>query len=228
MVHVLPYIDEQVTFQHVDLSAGAYDQANALARDVPIELFVCPSYMGGARAVGGWLSNYAGCHHDVEAPIDEDNQGVFYLNSRVGPKQILDGATHTIFVGEKLGNSRDLGWMSGTRATLRNTGTPLNCTAADTSDSSDWEEGDRDPFWVDDASADEFPDEEIPDEEIDLKKPTYVGGFGSNHPGLANFLFGDGSVRGVSADIKPAVLQQLGHRADGKLLTEGPTRIDSW
>ncbi|NQU21335.1 MAG: DUF1559 domain-containing protein, partial [Candidatus Nealsonbacteria bacterium] len=219
LVHVLPYIDEQVTFQHVDLSVGVYSKANAPARDVGIELFVCPSYTGQPKVQGGWMSNYAGCHHDVEAPIDEDNHGVFYLNSHVSSKEILDGATHTIFVGEKLGNARDLGWMSGTRATLRNTGTPINCTTADTGGWSDWEEGDRDPFWVEDASVDEFLDEEI-----DLQKPTYVGGFGSDHPALANFLFGDGAVRAVSEDITPAVLQQLGHRADGKLLTDGPTR----
>ena len=45
-------------------------------------------------------------------------------------KDISDGAKHTIFVGEKLFEQDvpDLGWLSGTRATLRNTGTPLNET----------------------------------------------------------------------------------------------------
>ena len=40
---------------------------------------------------------------------------------------MTDGTTHTIYVGEKYGDYKDdLGWMSGTRATLRNTGTALN------------------------------------------------------------------------------------------------------
>ena len=44
-----------------------------------------------------------------------------------------------------------------------------------------------------------------------------VGGFGSYHPGGANFAFGDGSVRFLSESTPPEMLQQLGHRADGKL-----------
>ena len=56
--------------------------------------------------------------------------------------------------------------------------------------------------------------------------PLSVGGFGSDHSGITNFLFGDGAVRSVSDAITPAVMQQLADRADGKLLTSGPTRND--
>ena len=44
-----------------------------------------------------------------------------------------------------------------------------------------------------------------------------VGGFGSYHPGGANFAFGDGHVSFISETTPPELLQQLGHRADGKL-----------
>jgi prepilin-type processing-associated H-X9-DG protein len=47
-----------------------------------------------------------------------------------------------------------------------------------------------------------------------------VGGFGSHHPSGANFAFGDGRVRLLAGSISQAVFQQLGHRADGKLLDE--------
>ena len=52
----------------------------------------------------------------------------------------------------------------------------------------------------------------------------YVGGFNSAHTDGANFLFGDGAVRFISSTIDLGVLQQLANRADGKLLTGGPTR----
>jgi len=52
----------------------------------------------------------------------------------------------------------------------------------------------------------------------------YVGGFGAYHPAGANFLFGDGAVRFVNSTIDQEVYQQLGDRADGKLLKSGPTR----
>jgi prepilin-type processing-associated H-X9-DG protein len=62
----------------------------------------------------------------VEAPIDTDNHGVFFLNSRVTRDDLKDGAAHTLFIGEKIQTDADLGWISGTPSTLRNTGTPLN------------------------------------------------------------------------------------------------------
>ena len=41
---------------------------------------------------------------------------------------------------------------------------------------------------------------------------------------MCNFLFGDGAVRSLSDDTAPALLKQLGNRADGQLLGDGPTR----
>jgi hypothetical protein len=66
-------------------------------------------------------SNYAGCHHDAEAPIDKDNHGLLFLNSRIRYADIFDGSSQTILLGEALNRSDELGWVSGTRATLRNT-----------------------------------------------------------------------------------------------------------
>jgi prepilin-type processing-associated H-X9-DG protein len=71
-------------------------------------------------------SSYAGCQHDTEAPIAVNNNGVLYLNSKVRYEEIEDGTSNTIFVGEKRSTGKDLGWASGTRGTLRNTGTAIN------------------------------------------------------------------------------------------------------
>ena len=45
---------------------------------------------------------------------------------------MTDGVQHTIYLGEKQTDADDLGWMSGTRATLRNTGTPIDKTDDET------------------------------------------------------------------------------------------------
>jgi len=137
-------------------------------------------------------SSYAGCHHDVESPIDEKNTGVLFLNSAIGQRDVTDGVANTLYVAEKLTLPGDLGWMSGTRATLRNTGSPIN--AADPADAGQ-------------AVSD-----------------LTVGGFSAGHPAGCNMLFGDSAIRFVNQQIDPPVLQQLGSRADGKLVTEGPTR----
>ncbi|MGA2616450.1 MAG: DUF1559 domain-containing protein [Thermoguttaceae bacterium] len=184
-VHLLPYIDEGVAFKNVDLAAGAYAAKNAPVRAVRVGTLVCPSEFN-QRPEGIGASSYAGCHHDQAAAIDRDNHGVLFLDSRVSSREVTHGLAHTMFLGEKRFDPADLGWMSGTRATLRNTGTPINGSA---------------------------PAGELA-----------VGGFGSAHSGGAFFLFGDGAVRFLHEGLDMAVYQQLGDRADGKLLAGDPTR----
>ena len=47
---------------------------------------------------------------------------MLFLNSHISAHDVTDGTSNTIYVGEKLSDQNDLGWMSGTRATLRNMG----------------------------------------------------------------------------------------------------------
>ena len=197
--HLLPYLDEGATFKHIDLAAGAYAKKNAPARGIHIATLVCPSDQGRwPRDVA--VSNYAGCHHDVEAPIDANNHGVLFLNSHIAARDVTDGVAHTIYLGEKPCDPSDLGWISGTRATLRNTGTPINATPLVLAPAGSAKESS--------AAAGDL----------------LVGGFASSHPAGANFLFGDGTVRFVDQGIDMEIYQQLGDRADGKLLRGGPTR----
>jgi prepilin-type N-terminal cleavage/methylation domain-containing protein len=257
LAQILPYLEEQVAYKQIDFSLGAYDKKNAAVRSLNIGLFLCPSYPG-ACVVGGpvqyriaGLSNYAGCQNDVEAPIDENNNGVLFLNSHIREKDITDGLRHTIFVAEKAGSQWDLGWISGTRATLRNTGTAINQTPWDDCRGNNYNSVQK-PAWADlvdnswresNASAPLFPTPQEPaaaekepapgDTAATVTKPVAlptsaddlkVGGFGSCHPTVTNFLFGDGAVQTIDNNIDLNVLQQLGSRNDGKLLTSGPTR----
>jgi len=191
LIRVLPYFEETNTYNHVDFMVGVYHENNAPVARLQIQVAHCPSDPGvyGKQS----LSSYAGLHHDVEAFIVADNHGVFYLNSAVTYEGVRDGSSQTIFLGEKVAENMDLGWMSGTRATLRNTGTSLNRTV------------DRKARFAMDSSQ--------------TTDPNKVGGFGSYHPGGAMFAFGDGHVSMLAESIDEATYQQLGHRADGKLLS---------
>ena len=121
LARILRHLEEPAVYRSIDFSLGAYDPKNDAARQQVLEVLHCPS-IGMALPI----SDYAACHHDREAPIDEDDSGVFFLNSRVTYDDLEDGAKHTLFIGEKLGDpTYDLGWLSGTPATLRNTGPPL-------------------------------------------------------------------------------------------------------
>jgi prepilin-type processing-associated H-X9-DG protein len=195
LARLLPYLDEKTVFDHVDFAAGAYTKKNAAARSIRIPIFVCPSDPRETPQPEIAASNYAGCHNDVEKPIDANDNGVLFLNSSISPDDVTDGVSHTIFVGEKVVESGDLGWLSGTRATLRNTGTPPQAGSG--------------------AMALPVP-----------KNDLYVGGFSSCHGGVCNFLFGDGRTDSITNSIDTTIFQQLGNRADGKLLKHGPTRDD--
>ncbi|NLX96189.1 MAG: DUF1559 domain-containing protein [Rhodopirellula sp.] len=227
IVQLLPYLDETIAFRHIDFSVGAYHKNNTPVRKVMIESIRCPS--DGQGWGGPGLSSYAGCHHDREAPIDTDQCGVFFLNSAVRSRQIPDGLAYTIFVGEKRLDARETTWLSGTMATLRNTGTRLNGTEVDMNWDNHWQKDveqsdDGTEYWTPKpmepmgSAGDESQLSAVPDAEWQW----IVGGFSSFHPGVSNFLFGDGSVHAISDRIAMDVYQRLGNRADGKLLQERP------
>ena len=118
LVRLLPYLEQGNAYKQVDLSVSVYAPQHAPVRSLSIRSLQCPSDGGAGPAE----TSYAGCHHDVEAPIDVNNNGVLFLNSQIGYEDLPDGSSHTLFIAEKVSEPGDLGWMSGTRATLRNTG----------------------------------------------------------------------------------------------------------
>ncbi|RMF41733.1 MAG: DUF1559 domain-containing protein [Planctomycetota bacterium] len=191
LVQILPYIEERNAFAKFDIEAGAYAPVNAQVRDYGVTIFMCPSYPYWWDSPADTV--YAGCHHDREAPIDADNNGVLFLNSRVAFSDIEDGSTYTLLLGERAIASPRLGWVSGTRATLANTSEIT---------------GFRDREW---AVSSSDPNPPAPD-------PLFVGGFASAHPGGINATFADGAVRFLSQNIDAMVLQRLGNRADGELV----------
>jgi type II secretory pathway pseudopilin PulG len=208
LAHILPQLEQLNAYNSVDFSASAYAPANVKVRNWGARVFICPSDSGVVGATGVGTSNYAGCHHDIEAPIDADNNGVFFLNSHVRLAGITDGTSQTILASEKLVTPSDLGWLSGTRATLRNTGSPINASSR---------------LGGVLAQIGDLPDWQPPGRAGTLTAPpanAVVGGFESSHPGGALAAFVDGSVHFLQASLGPPILSQLGHRADGQLLDE--------
>ena len=209
MRQILPFLEQANVARRIDERVGVNAAENVTVRGVVLNSFLCASDGSGGPRGGGYsvaMYNYAACHIDVEAPIDVNNKGVFYLNSSTRTEDVSDGTGNTIYIGEKPLVDAVLGWASGTRDTLRNTGTPLNKTG---------------------SLVGLLPGEEpqlpgSPPAEGGAASgtgPTIVGGFGSKHPGGANFGFGDGSVRFVKSSINAQVYRYLGNRADGEMIS---------
>jgi prepilin-type N-terminal cleavage/methylation domain-containing protein/prepilin-type processing-associated H-X9-DG protein len=203
LARTLPYLGEEARFSNLDLSLSAYHKTNDPVRQTSFELLLCPSYWGSE----GPVSNYAGCHHDREAPIDVDNNGAFVLNRRIRLEDIKDGASYTILIGEKLPDNHDLGWLSGTPGTLRNAGFAPN--SARNGNGNSWRDyaapnrfpwqtneyygswgrgtGDEMEQWDDDtfaSDADEYYDDDFVDEAdgFSMDEPDTNGGAPNNDP----------------------------------------------
>ncbi len=232
IARILPELDEKPRYANMDPAVGAYHQRNNYVRQTTVPLLLCPSDWTTPAPV----SNYAGVHHHKEAPIDADNTGVLFLNSRIAFEDIVDGSAYTLAVGEKLINgAEDLGWMSGTAATLRNPGGGFaQGPAATAASAAPW---DAAPPWYDVETTSGDPPNADGDATVaEFNKPgadpfittggapatpLAVGGFGSQHSGgVVLFAYCDGSVRTSASMASPSVLAQLANRKDRTIIKE--------
>jgi prepilin-type N-terminal cleavage/methylation domain-containing protein len=236
ITQILPELDEPARYRQIDFSVGAYHKRNNAMRQTIIGLLRCPSDPGPDAPV----SCYAGVYHHVEAPIDANNRGVLFLNSHIKFEDITDGASYTLMVGEKIpSGAADLGWMSGTSATLRNTGTQINIELQYIGGRTPLQR-DALPDWYGPTAAEQTAVEAEPagpaaetaapadleaqgpiDPYIakggDPNNPLHVGGFGSHHSGGVEFAYADGSVSFLSESIAPDLFESLGCRNDGQI-----------
>jgi competence protein ComGC len=121
---ILPYCDRQTTFQMIDFKVSVYAPENATVRASDMPFLRCPT---SADEQIPNTTSYAGMHSSVADPIAVNNDGLLTLNRHFRPDDVPDGMAYTILLGEKLSPPEfDLGWMSGTRSSLRNTGTKIN------------------------------------------------------------------------------------------------------
>lgn len=108
-------------------------------------------------------------------------------------RNITDGLSHTIFIGEKH-------VLPGTFGT----NTPAN-VAAQTGDGSIYN-GDH-PWVISRAAGPLFP--------LANKNSDFNSQFGSWHTGICQFAMGDGSVQTIANEIDPLTLGRLAQRNDG-------------
>ncbi|MBI1248461.1 DUF1559 domain-containing protein [bacterium] len=125
---ILPYAGDNTTYQHIDFSKSVYDKAQNGPRKLYLDLLSCPSSIASRANQQVGISGYAAIHNHCELPIDTTNTGAFILNKALPQNAFSDGLSFTLFLSETQGKAptSNLGWMSGTRATLRNTGTQPN------------------------------------------------------------------------------------------------------
>ena len=215
---ILPYLEKQNVYEHIDFTKSVYDPANLPARQYQIHLFMCPSASNTGGLNYAW-TNYSGVHNDFETPIDVNQNGVLFLNSSIRYEQIRDGSSNTLYVVEsRMDHARDLGWISGTRSSLRNV---VRAVPAGQPNSRGIVSGDR--WELHPSSRDGMDGITLKQEIANLEAGREtVGGVGSDHSNGSLFvaLKGDGSVQLFSRNIDPKTLRNMAHRSDGELTPE--------
>ena len=188
-----------------------------------IPTYVCPSdnllpvcqasHGAGIEAATG---SYAACMGDAECGIENQKKykrfrtantpnlatGVFLYVAEIGLREIFDGTSNTIFVGETIeghrGGQSNI-WSNGNRFTssMRTTATPLNFPLHPNG---------RDGLdFSGTVSGADNPDGQC------------NGGFASNHSGGANFGFGDSSVTFVRESVDLQLYMSLSTRAGNEI-----------
>jgi prepilin-type N-terminal cleavage/methylation domain-containing protein/prepilin-type processing-associated H-X9-DG protein len=163
-------------------------------------VFVCPSDksqpMRGSCATGSYAlcMGSVGPSKGIDAvKVKHNNNGTFMYVTLYQPKDIVDGLSRTIFVGETIEAHTDESancWVLGTRHLncLRSADNPLNTK----------------------------PGKGIVDDRYGYKTN---GAFASRHPGGASFAFGDGHVVFLSELIDLKTYRALATRAGREVVS---------
>jgi prepilin-type processing-associated H-X9-DG protein len=129
---LLPYLEQGGLYQSLDRNLPCYDPANVAAVRTPVKLFRCPSDFGGGNPAYGdgttvnvvdvnnntlalfGRSNYV---HSVGTstlwcswPVTLRPNGAMYRNSETRATDVADGLSNTVFAGERSSNLADSLW----------------------------------------------------------------------------------------------------------------------
>jgi prepilin-type N-terminal cleavage/methylation domain-containing protein len=213
-VLILPHLEQDALYRQWDIPQTYYAQTDA-ARLTPVPVYYCPTRRspltsptasvsgdvnddgGPGGHVPGALGDYAACtgtNNCDGADCTAVYNGAFRVGfDQTGKKigavpfaRITDGLSNTFLVGEKHVQKDHFGTQ------------PLDCSLYN---------GD---YWVCSTRS------AGPGYPLATKPTDATASFGGYHPGVCQFLYGDGAVRPVGVSTDPAVLALLANIADGQ------------
>lgn len=207
---LLPQLEQEPLYRQFNFALPVSNAANANARSTVLKMFQCPSdnhnqaFTTTGVAVTMGPSNYVGMYGGAEISDDPGRgDGVLYRNSRTRMADILDGVSNTVIIGERSSNLLKCVWA----------GIDPAMTAVHPADPTEVEPSQ--PLILGHTGIfDPFDPPHTPN-----SPHAHVDDFWSRHPGGANFLLGDGSVRQINNTISPKAWVALGTRAGGEVVS---------
>ncbi len=231
-VLLLPYLEQENLYRRWDISRAYYHQPDPEVLTISVPVYYCPSrrhpplisITGDIGPRGnhhpGALADYAcgsGDRHSYPGgPIDQPqaNGALIVAEAQVSHKRIIawrsrtsfasltDGLSNTILMGEKhvppdqFGHGREADAPSGD-GSVYNGDNPRNCAR------------------VAGPGQSAFGLAQSPTDLAD-QPSRWSHMFGSYHPGICQFVMGDGSVRAIPVTTPPEILRLLVVRNDGQ------------
>jgi prepilin-type N-terminal cleavage/methylation domain-containing protein len=224
---ILPQLEQASLANTIDTELDAVDPTNlALAQTTTLKAFLCPSDTapitfdvvdGSGNTITLPTSNYPGIFGYGSVTMNPgDSTGVFYRNSSIRFRDITDGTSNTICVGERRSEHRFVSgaapiqanstWYAAIPGVTRPAGMGMM------------------------PSATEGPGSMILGHvgqtmgmmqmHSNPNQTNHIVHFSSQHVGGVHFVLCDGSVQFLSENVDYQTFRNLGERADGNVLGE--------
>ena len=112
-LYILPFLEQQNTWELVDLDRGFDDPRNANAAAKLIPNYICPSGIrGGSLSEGRGPIDYGGIYGERLTGPNHPPKGIMIYEKAISASQITDGLSNTLIVGEAV-DWPDGQWING-------------------------------------------------------------------------------------------------------------------
>lgn len=238
---LLPYLEQANSYVLVDFNYAYNHPNNDLARMQNVSTYLCPSDVSGnlPAALGGKNNYYGNAGTSLMAgapPTDPSDPnfgllpptGVFFRDSRVGSRDIIDGLSHTAAFSEKLLGDGNNGIGTANSDTFRPGTFPAtpdqamnDCFAVDVSDLSKQGFSNVGAPWLWAYHSTTMYYHIAPPNTRSCMYPPgrIMTTAGSRHPGGVQVLLCDGSVQFLAQTINLQIWRGMGTRQGGEVLS---------
>ena len=228
---ILPQLDQGPLYDQLDFNGNATDQRNIDYGVTILPAFICPSDPGaeqfrvndGSTDYDLAKSNYVGVFgygSVTMRPGDPAPKGAFYRNSNTRFRDVIDGLSSTMLVGERAAQhsfeaerpsvAADSTWYAAIPGVMRPSG--MMMMGDEASSSLVLGHVGQMMMGMGGGMGMGMTMHHTPN------NTNHIVNFSSSHEGGIQFLMGDGSVHFLSENIDYDTFRWLGQRADGKTI----------